>query len=605
MTNKKIKTEFALGIILSLAFLICGLFLIANKKKINSAKPGLSKSISQPPVQPPPTMVNPILEQRPKLNCSSGWKEYYHDVLGIAFCYPEIWGKPGTDPITNLTSISNLPETFKNQNIYYDNTLNITFGKSGSLRITLFNDQYQGMLEGNANDPYEYYQSGATNDVINLKNNRDICSYVIGYYPGNYTSTQAKSLLTIYWDCKNKVKTVLTKEQHFYDSVKYTYDLRLLAFKKTSNGYFNNILINQTIDHADQIKENLGTFDDFFTAEKTFSYNGKSVQVKNKEQFEKERQQFEKFVSSMVAYKPPKRQKTEFQDIVGENPQITTIRKYYWLLSNQEVKAAYEMVSNKKSITLEKFRNWYGNINYAKPRDFREIGEATYEFHVDYEDQNNPETIYRIRMQVVGDQVNTQFSEQYLSEVATFGSYSSYVSKRGTKIYVLLLKDGNEQIIDQAVADYNSEYSNIGEVEYFFRPIFSTSGKNLIYEVGAWEYGGLSIYNIKRGKKVARLDYPENYGFSADEKYLYYCTSAGIATGPGGTVYTFPDMKVVYNLDKLVESDAYKEYMYVDCKYDSSKNDIIFRFNNDNGSEKSSEKKVIYHLDSQKEELVK
>ncbi len=522
-----------------------------------------------------------VFEVAPELGCAQGWSEYRQDVLGIEFCYPEEWGTPTTNPVENITRISNMTETFNAQNTFYENALNVIFEKNDKVRLKIFNDQYNGMGQENTNAPYIYYESGSTDDVVLLKNGGSICDYRIGYNYRYNPEMRSDVLSVIYSDCSNGIRTVLTEDEEFFDfnniGTLYTYDLRLLSFKKLANGYFDNVLVSRSVDRASQIKEELATIDDFFNGRKTTKVEG-GVPAKTKEQFNQEQKEFEMFINSIVAFKPVPESKAEFKQIPNEDPNITTIRKYYWLIETGMIDNAYAMYEDKVTTSKEGFKKWYWNTLKAEPFDFKKIEGNTYEFYVRYQDHNSPEKKFRVTMEVSGDIIKTKFIEEYLSEVVAFSNMNSYAAKRGDKNYLILNKNGKEIIVDQGEADYNESYDNIGGVKYFHDPKFSPNGNYLTYSMTGWEWMVGYIYDIKNDKKIegtaaADLGSTSQFDFTADEKNFYMCSSAGMASGPGGKIYSVPGFNVEYDVLTDPRND---KFMTVICSYDKNNNSILF-----------------------------
>jgi len=578
--NKRLPIQLAVGIIIILALIIGGAFYFTNKKPQTKELSSNKK------------FEEKILGQKPKLNCEKGWKEYYHDVIGIAFCYPEKWGEPYTDshpdsypyryPYSNsdpITRLKDIVSEYDDKNNRYYDSIYIEFDSEGP-SLHFFGDKYQGEYFANSIPD----KLGLVDVVSQLKSSENICAYEIKKWNNDETTIEIQN------ECERYVKTALIENKSIY-SQNYEYDLRLYAFKKISNGYFDNILIRNIFDRTSSMEKKLTTLEDFFNA-KTRYNSGEERAIKNKEQFNEEKEDFEKFVTTIVAYNPIVETAIAFQKIPGEEKNIETIRRYYWLLSNQKINEAYAMVSNQENITLVQFNNWYSNLNFAKPRDFKKINSSAYEFLVDYQDHNDKERIYHVKMQVLGEKIRTLISEEYISKVVTFGEYEAYVAIRNGKNYVILSKNGKETILDEGVADYNEDYSNINEVKIFSSVYFSSKGNYLIYDWGAWEVGGEVIYDFKKQKEILNLLYPDEYGFSNDEKEFYYCTSAGMATGPGGEIVSLPDGETIYSLDDLFMEPEYSDYMDVECSYDEKIDKVTFVFGNngisydDNGNKK-------------------
>jgi hypothetical protein len=565
--NKPVKTWVGAVIIIIISITVGAFIWIAQKN--NQIK------------TPAETVNNNASEKKvvdlPNINCKDGWQEYSQNVLGVAFCYPIEWGDPKIDPIQNLTRLSGIASDFNDQNIAYSNSLDIKFEKNDKVNVRFFNDQFSGKSERGINEPYMYYESGATDDVVNLKNTGNICDYKIGYSYAynNEMEINPNIFKTIYTDCRNGIKTILTQDREIGNY--FTYDLRLLAFKKLSNGYFDNMLVSRDIDRANQIFEELSTLDEFFKGEKTTQVKD-GAPTKTEEQFNQERKYFEDFVINVKIFKPVPKIKPVFQQILNEDKNITTIRKYYWLIDSGKFDEAYTMYADKNGTSREQFQERYRNVYMAEPFSFKALGNNRYEFHVKYQDHNTAKTEYRATMDVFNNTVKTIFLEEYKSDIVKFGNIAAYAARRGDKNYVFLNQNGKEVIIDQGIADYDQKYSNLGDVKSFGDIHFSPKGNFLLYRMYGWEWSIGYIYDIAKSKQITGtiatdLGAASDFGFTSDEKNFYMCSSAGMASGPGGKIYSVPGFGVKYD---VLDNPKTKNFMNVDCPYDANDNSVMF-----------------------------
>lgn len=551
-------------------------------------------------------IVKPIQKGEQPEECPENWEHYSHDVIGIKFCYPKEWGKPSTSPIENITRISNMEEEFKTQNIYYENMFFIGFEKNKQASIMLFNNKYNGKSQIGKDEPHVYYESGATGDIVNLRNNNNICDYKIGYDYRYNQEMKADTLKTIYSDCSNKIKMVLTENKETFNfenyGTLYTYDLRLLSFKKLANGYFDNILISREIDKARQIHEELKALDEFFEKEKTTSVK-EGLPIKNKEQSNQELKEFGDFIKTIIAYKPIQQIQKGFEEISNEDSNITAVRKYYWLLSSGKLKEAYEMRSLvDNNVSFEEFHEWYKNLYYAKPYDFEKNNFGIYRFYVEYQDHNNPKTRYRVEMSTdKNNKLKTISSVRFLTEIISSGKYSAYAYKRGDKNYMVLSEEGKETIIDQGSASFDQTHSNIEEVKFFYDPRFSPKGNYLAYSVGGYEWSFDYIYDLKLRKESMHSYYGE-FNFTPDESYVYRCASAGMVDSPAGDIYKAPDFKIIYDVFNNLEN---KKYLSVNCDYESETESIVFWLGDYAEDKKDIKKKIRYLLKEGREEIEK
>jgi hypothetical protein len=598
--NTKIKTWIGTVIVIIIAITV-GVFFWVAKKNIPTEAPGKIANNN---------IIESQVTESANLNCEDGWQEYKQDIIGLDFCYPAGWGEPKIDEIPNLTRLSKLAADFDSQNIAYSNSLDIKFENNKEVNLMVFNDQYDGKSDRDINEPSTYYASGVTDDIVNLKNTGNICDYKIGYsYAYNNEMKKNPDVLkTVYENCGNAVKTVLTQDKEFFNfeniGTLYTYDLRLLAFKKLSNGYLDNMLISRDIDRVNQIHEELSTVSEFFTGKKTTQVKD-GVPTNTEQQFDQERKEFEDFIGNIKIFKPIPKSQVEFRQIPNEDPSITTIRKYYWLISSGKLDEAYAMYADKAGTSREQFQDRYKNTYIAESFNFKILGNKRYEFHVKYQDHNAAETEYRVSMDISSGMVKTIFLEKYNSDVVKFGNMTAYSARRGNKNYVFLNQNDKEMIIDQGVADYDQKYSNLGDVKSFGDIHFSPKGKYLLYRMYGWEWSVGYIYDITKGKNITGtvatdLGAASDFGFTTDEKNFYMCSSAGMASGPGGKIYSVPGFEVKYN---VLDDQKTKNFMNVDCPYNSTGNSLTFKLSSyADGDNVQEDKKldIKYDLINQK-----
>ncbi len=544
----------------------------------------------------------------PELNCQNGWQEYHQDTLGIAFCYPLEWGEPGTTPLKNITDIATIQEAFTEQNTYYDNSISITFEKNVGLHMQFFNNRYSGKSQRDINEPNIYYESGVTDAITSLRNDGDICDYSIGYTYKYTPEMYPNTLKMIYSNCKNEIKEVLTNETNNFTystgNTLYNYDLRFLSFKKIANGYFDNVLISQKVDQAIGINENLETLDAFFDSNKTTTVD-KGLPTKNREQVDRERNEFEQFTKNIIAFKPVSKKQSEFVKIPGEDENITTIKQYYWFIDSGKLNEAYAMYFDKKNTNFDAYKTRYQNVYFAKPFDFKSIGKNRYDFHVQYQDHNSSKMEFHVIMDVGNNIVKTVFLEEYTTDISRFGKITAYAARRGDKNYVFLNKNGKEVIIDQGDAHYDSNYQNISNVKHFSQPQFSPTGRYLTYSMSGWEWSVGYIYDTKKNEKLGGtlandLSEAGIFEFTPDEKYLYMCSSSGMSSGPGGKIYSVPEFKIEYD---LLENSQTKGFMSVNCSYDKDNSSILFQlsdYSNEDTVQNSRSLLLKYNLDTKK-----
>ena len=499
--------------------------------------------------------------------CPENWKEYKHDVIGIKFCYPEQWGEPVTKPKKEITRIEDVVSEFKDKHNLYYNSFFIEF-ENEDVSLRFFNERYGGEYYPNV----YAYTYGYIDNIPLLKTTGDICEYKIDF------KKYKDKLNEIYSNCDGNTKTAVIENYQYFDFIgdvnksRYSYDLKGFAYKKLFNGYFDNLLISTRFGYISQNKEQLATF------EEILSSLGKS-----KDQFKKEKDEFANFVKSVELYQPTFKTFPEFETVQGEDSQVTMIRRYYWLLTNGKLNEAYKMRSDKEKLSYETFQDWYKDIYYAKPYDFKKVNSDKYEFYVEYQDHNKPKTKFRVTMSTSESELKTLSSDEILTEEVSFGEYSAYAIKRGDKNYMILSKNGEENIIDEGYASYDLKYSSLGNVKFFREPKFSPRGNYLIYTMLGWEWSVKYVYDIKKKEVKISKSYDKS-NFTPDEKFFYGCSSAGMGRA-NGEVYSIPDFNVEF--DALNGSRDYNRFE-VDCKYDENSKNIMFILSDDKDEEKET-----------------
>lgn len=193
------------------------------------------------------------------------------------------------------------------------------------------------------------------------------------------------------------------------------------------------------------------------------------------------------------------------------------------------------------------------------------------------------------------DAENDASVEKLDDESVDFGEYTAFTVERSGKNYMILKKGDQEIIIDQKDAGKMDGLDNLGYVGSFSSIQFSRSGRYLLYSARGYEGSYSSVYDIANAKIVISsplADIGDNFNFTPDEKYLYYCLGNGLIEGVPGQVYSVPDFKKVFD----VPVKNVVEYTDYNCKYDSGKNAIVFTMSDANYKNIPQSKEVIYPL---------
>jgi hypothetical protein len=504
-----------------------------------------------------------------EMACQNGWNKYTHNVLGISFCYPEKWGEPETSPSQNITNLDGIVDKYGEDNVFY-HSIYIEFPSAVGLNLKIFDEQYPGEHYPNSRT----HHLGYMDNIPTLKSTRNICDYKIDF---NKKWEEESTMNEIYNNCSAGVKEYIMENREFFNfnniGQKYSYNLRLAGYKRLKNGFFDNLLITHSLGFTGQMDRKITGSDDFFE-------NTKGNVTKD--EYGNVRKDFEVFVNSIRAYQPITLEKEAFRDIPGEDPNITTIRKYYWLISTGNLTEAYSMYSDQKSIKFDKFNEWYGDVYFAKPSDIKKVSTGLYGFSVQYQENNKPQTEYQVVMYVNNGKIKTKSSKEILTKTAVFGQNKAYAMRRGDKNYVILEKNGLETVIDQGVAEYTKEYDNIGDVKFFSNVNFSPNGNYITYKMNGWEWHSGYVYDIKNHKIVFTQDSPNSFLFSDDEEYFVSCAASAFSGTFDGLIFNSNNFKkAVFDITKYDE-DIVSNFGIGDIECKIGRDVVSFDLNNDN-----------------------
>ncbi|MDD3190134.1 MAG: Ser-Thr-rich GPI-anchored membrane family protein [Candidatus Pacebacteria bacterium] len=256
---------------------------------------------------------------------------------------------------------------------------------------------------------------------------------------------------------------------------------------------------------------------------------------------------------------------------------IDIIERYYELLSSGDLAKAYAMRAE-QDVSFEEFVKWYGEVEYAEPYDFQDLGGDTFYFFVRYKDEGEDENKYGVKMVISeNDKLSTIFVEEFMAENVISGEYETFSVKRGEGIYLIVKRDKEEVIVDKGDYEFNEDHSNLVEIKRFSRFEFSPKNDFLLYTMTGYEWNVGKVYDIKGKKEVLSIVgavLGENFGVTPDEKYIYACTSAGFSGGNPGEVYSVPDFKRVFEA-----AQSWGGYMDSECEYNQEEDAIIFTLN--------------------------
>lgn len=563
-------------------FIVIGtvLFLIYQKKqtaqKVNTSpipveQPKLINNLSDPKIDSNTTI--------PK-----NWKEYRNNLLGISFKYPPEWGNVQIEPYRNLTHLKEFKDQLIKDYPESDQVINVRFQNSTVfISLKFVGNEYLGDKYPNSKvDDFGYIDN-----FSQLQKSGNICDYHFSFGPSENFSG---NLSEIYNTCVDGIKTVVTAD-NILASQNYTFKSEQFFFKKLNNGYFDNLLIRYFIE-SDHSLNNIADQDKLFPQEKL-----------------KDMSLFRKFVSTIQSFTPvttnniiPKIDSSDSQD-------IKTIKQYYSLLVNQKLTEAFAIHQNPK-FSFEDFTSWYNQIFGANVYNIKQISSNTYRFDVDLSEKNQPVLKYRITTEVNNNKINNLSSEQILSNEVKFGDYIAYSRLKSNKNEIVLIKNGEEKVIDSGDNDYENNFSTTVS---FYEPSFSPLGNYLIYSSSGWEWLSVNLYDITKQQKISiDLDYADIF-FSQDEKYLLSCTSTSIGSGVSAKIYSSPDFGVKRDFQSIIDnltfdpvvkdnySDTdFKAYlMDAKCSYSPEKSEFIITVVNSDDQQRT----IKYNLNTNQETI--
>lgn len=485
--------------------------------------------------------------------CPDGWMSYRHEVVGISFCYPAEWGSVKTEPKEPVTRLADLLEDYAASENEYRDSFIVLFDNNEDIALRVFNENYGG--ERYAGNPTA---TGFVDNISVLKENAAICNYEKNYaYKGNYEVRIKET----YAECGSGIKTAINDTQEASNERIDTSVLESFAYAKLANGYFDHALINHV--YGDIIK--LGK-----------EYDGIDAMLPDlgigKEEFDREEDDFTAFVKSIKAFVPEERIHADFRAAEDEDGRITSIREYYYLIGSGRLEEAFAM--NGDGGNYEDFVKRYEDAYVAEPYDFEDKGENMFSFSVRYQDHNEMEKEYPVKMEAAEGKLRTISVEESTDEQVFAGEYSASVAKRGEKEYVILRKGEEETIVDEG-SNYSAEAKASGFGESFSDVAFSPDGRYLMYSSSDYEYLTSSIYDIVEKKIVMEVPGTEvgnSFGFTPDGRYFYLCASSGIYEGDAGKAFSVPGFEQVFDAKK----DGGKSYLTNMCAYDAQRNAIIF-----------------------------
>jgi hypothetical protein len=535
------------------------------------------------------TVSNQVANSQPAIPVPSGWKTYSQDVLGVSFGYPTEWGDPSTEPSQYITDLKTVDQGYQQPDNGFNNNLELHFANTG-LRVQFFNDQYRGVTDsGEVSSGYL-----DSNNASTLQQTKNICNYTINFQD----SSGESSLREIYSDCTNGIKISLLEEtQHFNPAsfpndpsmpasgILYTYNLNYYGYKTLQNNYFDNLYVSYIATSTRQLSSPL-------TAEQFFTQTG--INTSSDPTLAK----FTTFIQTIKSYRPPAQPTPTFTTTEGEDPNITLIRQYYYDLVDGQASNAYQLLKNPATSSTA-FIAQSQNIYQATPRDFTKLGNGSYEYWVDYQEQNSQPVQERVVVEIVDGKIKQDLLDTLTSLIATSGNMTAYAADRAKNSIVLLRQNNNDTIIDSAINDPKGDL--VGNT-IFSSVSFSPMGKYIVYVAGGWEASSMKVYDIKNQKQA--LETSGGTGqFNPSETLYFFCDRNDEDGDYEATVYNVPGFTV--KLELLKQFPELNNFDDVTCSEDQQNNLIHFTFTGEmdkNGNDNSNITKT-YNVSLQTGEL--
>jgi len=511
----------------------------------------------------------------------SGLTKYRNDILGIEFQYPETWGEIILRPYENITHLQTVNKDFlSNTDNDFRYMVEISFSKNNWIKLNFINDLYPGKKFPNGGA----FQYGPMDNFQTLKTSQNICNYHFNFqnvvYDHNINFSERDDR------CEDNIKTTLFFENPDSNNSSgekyYNYKIEQYFFKKLTNNFFDNLLIENFISSYQGEDSNL-TFNQVLQKENEIDY------------FNTSSSEFKQFVKSIKVFSPPTPTPLIFFQNSGEDPNITIIRQYYFYLATQKLSEAYDMYQN-KNINFDEFKKWYDQVFNTNIYNIKQTNSNIYTFNVDLFEKNLPIAKYKVTMEVNNNKINTLSSEEILGEEVKFGNLTVYSRLKSNKNEMVLInQDGKEIVIESADNDLENKMES---TKTFSNPKFSSQGNYLTYEIGGWEYFGNNIYDIKNNKFIddQNSSFASVYEISKDEKYLINCGESRFAGDIKAAIFSFPDLNPKFNFLDGIEDNVDHSF---NCFYDSSKNTVKFTLT-DSNQDNAVIKTIIYNLDTQK-----
>jgi hypothetical protein len=284
--------------------------------------------------------------------------------------------------------------------------------------------------------------------------------------------------------------------------------------------------------------------------------------------------------------------KGEKEDLIYQYFDLISKREYFSDYSEKRwianIEQAYKL-KYKPSYDFEYFKKIYSNVNdFRFLTPYQEVDKNTWKVIIELYSTSNTASLFESTFKIIDEQLQTVSSKElaspYIIEKLTIRPESLIVTRwnKGTK-EVVIYKDGKEFIIEQSEPTFDFIYGSA-----YFNDFKKLENPNYIsYNVSGWEYGGISIVDIERNKKVLSLDFPAIAEFSRDNQFYVTCSGGGMAAGYIN-IYKLPEFTVHKSVPVYSDTEA-----IIECNtYDKNTNTLYYTNQDLVNPEKTIKKQV-------------
>ncbi len=238
------------------------------------------------------------------------------------------------------------------------------------------------------------------------------------------------------------------------------------------------------------------------------------------------------------------------EDPILEDPSVIKIKSYYRKIEEGNLQGAYNYLDGETN--FEEFKKEHSGVNMAEPTDFEKVIGSLYRFKLNTKKESNEREVDQVMMKVHQEKltpVSSVFSE----------NMEAFSTKKDGKTYLLLIKDGEEHIIERDESPYDSGITP---------KKFSPKSNYLLSNWYSYNHHGIYLHDVKNKERVLRVDDPRSYGFTPDEEYFFTCTANAYFVGWYNRVYSVPEFEKAY--------EGGNGPYNVNCEYDD--NEEVIRF---------------------------